>query len=56
MTRQPFRYIFTTRNLIRVAFTALSLSSIGAAHSAPTGYHPPQQNYQQNNWMARGEG
>jgi len=48
-------HIFTTKNLIRVAFTALSLSSIGAAHSATGGYHPPQQNYHQNNWIGGGD-
>jgi hypothetical protein len=41
--------IFTVKNLIRVAFTALSLSSIGVAHSQSS-YQAPAQNYWQNNW------
>ena len=42
--------ISTAKTLIRVAFTAVSLSSIGIAHSAKP-YHPPAHNYYQNNWM-----
>jgi len=45
-----FGSIFTAKTLIRVAFTALSLHSIGIAHSA-TPYQAPTQNYYQNNWM-----
>jgi hypothetical protein len=43
--------LFTAKTLIRVAFTALSLSSIGVAHSE-TQYHTPSYNYYQNNWMS----
>jgi hypothetical protein len=45
--------LFTTKTLIRAAFTALSLSSIGVAHSQPA-YHAPAHNYYQNNWMSHG--
>lgn len=44
-----FGSIVTAKMLIRVAFTALSLHSIGIAHSA-TPYHAPAHNYYQNNW------
>jgi hypothetical protein len=46
-----FGRFFTVNTLIRVAFTALSLNSIGIAQSA-TPYHTPSHNYYQNNWMA----
>jgi hypothetical protein len=46
-----FGSIFTTKTLIRVALTAISLNSIGIAHSA-TPYQTPAHNYYQNNWTA----
>jgi hypothetical protein len=46
-----FGFIFTTKMLIRVAFTVISLNSIAIAHSA-TPYQAPAHNYYQNNWMA----
>ena len=46
-----FGPIFTTKMLIRVAFTVISLNSIAIAHSA-TPYQAPAHNYYQNNWMA----
>ena len=46
-----FGSIFTTKTLIRVALTAISLNSIGIAHSA-TPYQVPSHNYYQNNWTA----
>jgi hypothetical protein len=46
-----FGSIFTTKMLIRVAFTVVSLNSIAIAHSA-TPYQAPAHNYCQNNWMA----
>jgi hypothetical protein len=45
-----FERFFTVNTLIRVAFTALSLNSVGTAHSA-TPYQAPAHNYYQNNWM-----
>jgi hypothetical protein len=48
-----FGHFFTVKILIRVAFTALSLNSIGIAHSAAP-YQAPAHNYYQNNWMAGG--
>ncbi len=50
MAQALLRFIFTTKTLIRVALTAISLNSIGIAHSAMT-YQPPAHNYYQNNWM-----
>jgi hypothetical protein len=38
MTHGTSGRIFTVKNLIRAAFTALSLSSIGVAHSQPASY------------------
>ena len=46
-----FGSIFTTKTLIRVALTAISLNSIGIAHSA-TPYQAPAHNYYHNNWTA----
>ena len=46
-----FERFFSVNTLIRVAFIALSLNSIGIAHSAAP-YHTPAHNYYQNNWMA----
>ena len=54
MTYGPFARFFTVKTLIRAAFTALSLNSIGVAHSQPSPYHPPAQNYWQNNWASDG--
>jgi hypothetical protein len=54
MTYAAARRFFTVKALIRAAFTALSIASIGAAHSAT--YHAPQQNSHQNNWMGGGGG
>ncbi len=53
MTHIILGHLFTTKTLIRAAFTALSLSSIGVAHSQTT-YHTPAHNYYQNNWMSQG--
>jgi hypothetical protein len=52
MTYRVRGRLFTSKNLIRAAFTAVSLASIGVAHSATTSYHAPVQNYYQNNWVA----
>jgi hypothetical protein len=49
-----FGRLFRVKTLIRAAFTALSLSSIGVAHSQPSPYHAPAQNYWQNNWVSDG--
>jgi hypothetical protein len=46
-----FGSILTVKMLIRVAFTAISLSSIAIANSA-TPYHAPAYDYYQNNWTA----
>jgi hypothetical protein len=46
-----FGSIFTAKTLVGVAFTVISLSSTGIAHSA-TPYVAPTHNYYQNNWMA----
>ena len=54
MTQALFARIFTVKSLIRVAFTVVSLNSIGVAHSQPSPYHAPAQNYYQNNWMSNG--
>jgi hypothetical protein len=54
MTQALFARVFTVKSLIRVAFTVLSLNSIGIAHSQATRYHAPAQNYYQNNWMSDG--
>jgi hypothetical protein len=51
MKQGMFGRFFTVKTLIRVAFTALSLNSIGVAHSAVP-YQAPAHNYYQNNWMA----
>jgi hypothetical protein len=51
MAHAVFGRVFTIKTLIRVAFTALSLSSIEAAHSQWS-YHGPAQNSYQNGWMA----
>jgi hypothetical protein len=51
VTRFIIGHLFTTKTLIRAAFTALSLSSIGVAHSQ-TNYRTPAHNYAQNNWMS----
>jgi hypothetical protein len=51
MRHGMFGRFFTVNTLIRVAFTALSLNSIGIAQSA-TPYQTPPHNYYQNNWMA----
>jgi hypothetical protein len=53
MAQVMFGRLFTVKTLIRVAFTVLSLNSIGIAHSA-TPYQAPTHNYYQNNWMAGG--
>ena len=53
MANAMFGRVFTAKTLIRVAFTALSLSSIGVAHSQ-TSYQAPAHNYYQNNWIAGG--
>lgn len=45
--------VFTVKTLIRAAFTALSVASIGVAHSAT--YHAPAYNSYQNNWMSAGD-
>jgi hypothetical protein len=50
MAHAMFGSIFTMKMLIRVAFTAISLSSVAAANSAMP-YHAPTYNYYQNNWM-----
>lgn len=40
------------KTLILAVFVTLGFS-VGAANAAhPTGYHPPAQNFYQNNWMA----
>jgi hypothetical protein len=41
----------TVKTLIRAAYIALSLNAIGVAHSQPSSYRPPEQNYWQNNWI-----
>jgi hypothetical protein len=51
MANPVFRRLVTVKTLIRVAFTAISVASIGVAHSAPAYHHPPQNDYQ-NNWSA----
>jgi hypothetical protein len=51
MAQAMFGSIFTTKMLIRVALTAISLNSIAVAQSA-TPCHSPTYNYYQNNWMA----
>jgi len=53
MARNIVERLFTAKTLIRVAFTALSLSLIGVAHSE-TRYQTPSHNYYQNNWMSGG--
>ncbi len=53
MARTLVRTLLTTKTLIRVAFAALSIASIGVAHSSPQPYQPPAQNYHQNNWIGR---
>lgn len=55
MTRSMVDRVFTVKTLVRAAFMALSISSIGVAHPAQP-FQPPSQNYQQNNWMAGGGG
>ncbi len=50
MILTPFAHLLTMKNLIRVAFTALSLSTIPVAHSQTAPFHAPQQNYYQNSW------
>jgi hypothetical protein len=52
MAHAIFGRVFTIKTLIRIAFTALSLNSIGVAHSQSWSYHAPAQNYYQNGWMA----
>jgi hypothetical protein len=52
MTR--IKRFVTVKTLIRAAFTAMSIASIGAAHSEQ--YHAPAHNFYQNNWMAGGGG
>jgi hypothetical protein len=54
MTHAIFRQVFSAKALIRAGVMALSLSSIGAAHSQT--YHTPAYNFHQNNWMAGGGG
>jgi hypothetical protein len=54
MTQALFGRFFTVKTLIRVAYTVVSLNSIGVAHSEPWTYHAPAQNYYQNNWMSDG--
>ena len=44
-----FARFFTVKTLIRAAYTALSLCSIGAAHSQPSASHAAVQGYYQNN-------
>jgi hypothetical protein len=57
MTRGIFGHFFTVQTLIRAAFVALSLSSMGIAHSqTSSSYRAPAQNYWQNNWMSDGGG
>ena len=51
MTHIILGRLLTTKMLIRAAFTALSLGSIGVAHSQTT-YHAPAHNYYQTNWMS----
>ena len=53
MTRIIIGHLLTTKTLIRAAYAALSLSSIGAAHSQTT-WQPPAHNYHQNNWVSHG--
>ena len=55
LTHEMLKRLFTVKTLIRAAFTVLSLSSIGIAHSQ-SAYHAPAHNYHQNNWMAGGGG
>jgi hypothetical protein len=54
MAHDIFGRVFTIKMLIRAAFTALSISLIGVAHSEP--YHTPTHNFYQNNWIAGGGG
>jgi hypothetical protein len=51
-----FARFLTVKILIRAAFTALSLSSIGAAHSQPSPYHALGQNYHQSDRLDDGVG
>ncbi len=44
--------VLTIKTLIRVAFTAISLSSIGAAHSETKQYHHAAKNDHQNQWFS----
>jgi hypothetical protein len=52
MTHEAFGPLLTVKTLVRVAFFALSVSSIGVAKSQPSSYHTPAHNYYQNNWMS----
>jgi hypothetical protein len=54
MTEALFGRVFTVRNLIRLAFTVVSLNAMGVAHSQTTKYQPPAQNYYQNSWSIDG--
>ena len=49
-----FGRFFTVKTLIRAAFTAMSVSSIGVAHSQPSSYQAAGQSYYQNDWMGEG--
>jgi len=54
MTSAATKRIFTVKTLIRAAFTAMSIASIGAAHSET--FHTPAHNFHQNNWMDSAQG
>jgi hypothetical protein len=43
MRQGMFGRFFTVKTLVRAAFTAMSLSAIGVAHSQPSSYHAPAQ-------------
>ena len=49
MRHEMFWRFFTIKTLIRAAFTALSLSSIGVAHSQPSPFHAPAHSDYHNN-------
>ena len=51
MAHALFGRILTVKALIRVAFAALSLNSMGIAHSQSS-YQASAHNDDQNNWMA----
>ncbi len=52
MARFLVTRVLTIKTLIRVAFTAVSLASIGVAHSETKQYHHAAQNDHQNQWFS----